>query len=414
MKRIEQHIPPESFGADAKNALSVTEITTHIKDLLETAFGSLWVTGEVSNFRKQASGHCYFTLKDSGAQLRCVMWRTTAARLSALPTDGMQILARGTLTVYEPYGQHQLVVSYAQPAGVGSLQAAFEELKAKLATEGLFDESRKRPIPRWPTTVGVVTSGTGAAVRDIINVISRRMPTTRIIVRPTVVQGDKAASDIVDAIRQFNEHNVADVLIVGRGGGSLEDLWAFNEEPVVRAIVGSRIPVISAVGHEIDFTLADFAADLRAPTPSAAAEIVVPDIREVRQFVAGAYRELGENLRTQVDRAAERFQRAWSPDVMRRVYDRIDRRSQDVDRMAEAIGRRAERIVQNRVSRFRSHVGTLHALSPLRVLARGFAVAEREDGSLILDASDVSPKDRFRVRLHQGIILGIVDSRLGS
>jgi exodeoxyribonuclease VII large subunit len=233
-------------------------------------------------------------------------------------------------------------------------------------------------------------------------------------VRPTVVQGDKAAPDIVDAIRQFNEHNVADVLIVGRGGGSLEDLWAFNEEPVVRAIVGSRIPVISAVGHEIDFTLADFAADLRAPTPSAAAEIVVPDIREVRQFVAGAYRELGESLRTQVDRAAERFQRAWSPDVMRRIYDRIDRRSQDVDRMAEAIGRRAERIVQSRVSRFRSHVGTLQALSPLRVLARGFAVAEREDGSLILDASDVSPKDRFRVRLHQGIILGIVDSRLGS
>ena len=414
MKRTDSPTSPESFGADAKNALTVTDITAHIKDLLETAFGSLWVTGEVSNFRKQASGHCYFTLKDSGAQLRCVMWRTTATRLSALPTDGMQILARGTLTVYEPYGQHQLVVSYAQPAGVGSLQAAFEELKTKLTAEGLFDEARKRPIPRWPATIGVVTSGTGAAVRDIINVVSRRMPTTRIVVRPTVVQGDKAAPDIVDAIRQFNEHNVADVLIVGRGGGSLEDLWAFNEEPVVRAIVGSQIPVISAVGHEIDFTLADFAADLRAPTPSAAAEIVVPDVREVRQQVAEAYRELGENLRSQVDRSAERFERAWSPDVVRRIHDRIDRRTQDVDRMAEAIGRRAERIVQNRVSRFRGQVGTLHALSPLKVLARGFAVAERENGSLILDASDVNPKDRFRVRLHHGIILGIVDSRLGS
>jgi exodeoxyribonuclease VII large subunit len=402
------------MGADANSALGISEITAHIKGLLESAIGTVWVTGEVSNFRKQASGHCYFTLKDDSAQLRCVMWRTTAARTSALPQDGMQVIARGNLTVYEPYGQHQLVVGYVQPAGIGSLQAAFEALKTKLAAEGLFDEGRKRSIPRWPKVVGVVTSGTGAAVRDIINVVSRRMPTSRLIVRPTVVQGEKAAADIVEAIRQLNEHGESEVLIVGRGGGSLEDLWAFNEEPVVRAIVASRTPVISAVGHEIDYTLSDFAADHRSPTPSAAAEEVIPDVAQIRQFVATSYRDLGARLREQVERAADKYSNVWGLDAVRRINDRIDRHSQDVDRHTEAMGRRAERSVAHGVNRFRTEVARLEALSPLQVLSRGFAVAEKEDGSVITDATSVDPKDRFRVRLDKGIILGIVDSRLGG
>ncbi len=399
---------------DTRNAFSISEITKRIKSLLENEVGTVWVTGEVSNFRQQGSGHCYFTLKDEGAQLKCVMWRSTAQRTSVLPADGMQVNARGEVTVYEPYGQHQLVVSSVQPSGIGALQQAYEALKAKLSEEGLFAAERKRPLPRWPKTVGVATSGTGAAVRDVIDVISRRMPTTNIIVRPTVVQGASAAPDIVSAIREFNEHGGSEVLIVGRGGGSLEDLWAFNEEPVVRAVVESRIPVISAVGHEIDYTLSDFAADMRAATPSAAAEIVVPDRGEIQQHVISAHRELFGRLRERVGRAEERLASAWSPEIVRRITDRIDRSSQDIDRLAEHMGRNAERVVSGRVGRMRNLAGRLNALSPLRVLSRGFAVAEREDGELIVDASDVNPKDRFRVRLNRGIILGIVDSRMGS
>ena len=399
---------------DTRNALSISEITKRIKSLLENEVGTVWVTGEVSNFRQQGSGHCYFTLKDEGAQLKCVMWRSTAQRTSVLPADGMQVNARGEVTVYEPYGQHQLVVSSVQPSGIGALQQAYKALKAKLSEEGLFAAERKRPLPRWPKTVGVATSGTGAAVRDVIDVISRRMPTTNIIVRPTVVQGASAAPDIVSAIREFNEHGGSEVLIVGRGGGSLEDLWAFNEEPVVRAVVESRIPVISAVGHEIDYTLSDFAADMRAATPSAAAEIVVPDRGEIQQHVISAHRELFGRLRERVGRAEERLASAWSPEIVRRITDRIDRSSQDIDRLAEHMGRNAERVVSGRVGRMRNLAGRLNALSPLRVLSRGFAVAEREDGELIVDASDVNPKDRFRVRLNRGIILGIVDSRMGS
>lgn len=406
-----RHTDDESPSA---SALTISEVTEAIRLLLEHEIGSVWVKGEVSNFRRVSSGHCYFTLKDDNAQLRCVMWRSTVTRLSVLPEDGIQILARGDLTVYAPHGQHQLVVAYVQPEGIGALQQAFEELKARLHAEGLFSPDRKRPIPQWPKVVGVATSATGAAVRDIIDVISRRMPTTRILIRPTVVQGERAAPDIVSAIRELNEQGESDVIVVGRGGGSLEDLWAFNEEPVVRAIVDSNIPVVSAVGHEIDVTLSDFAADVRAATPSAAAELVVPDRREVREFVATAYTELGARLRRRVDAAEERLTATWGPDTPRRVLDRIDRMSQDVDRLTESIGHRADRLITHRISRFRHLAGTLDALSPIRILARGYAVASKENGDIIKDASDVNPKDRFRVRVSTGIILGIVDSRIGS
>jgi len=399
---------------EAKDALTVSEITAQIKSLIDSSFGLVWVIGEVSNFRQQASGHCYFTLKDAGAQLRCVMWRSTAAKVSVTPQDGMQMLVRGSLTVYEAYGQHQLVVSYLQPAGVGALQQAFEALKAKLAAEGLFEPVRKRAIPAWPSVVGVVTSGTGAAVRDIITVISRRMPTTRIIVRPTLVQGAGAAQDIVRGIADLNAQGESEVLIVGRGGGSLEDLWAFNEEPVVRAIAASRIPVVSAVAHEIDVTLADFAADVRAPTPSAAAELVVPDKEEIQGYVVGLYREMVSRLRGRIDVGAERLRDAWNPEVVRRLSDRVDRSSQDIDRLTESMGRRTERIVAHRLARLAQLTARLDALSPLKILGRGYAVCERDkDGQIITDASEVDAGDRFRARLRRGIILGIVEARLG-
>lgn len=399
---------------ESQSALTVSEITARIKELIDTSFGVVWIVGEVSNFRRQPSGHCYFTLRDAEAQLQCVMWRATAARVSFSVEDGMQVLARGTLSVYEARGQYQLVVGYLQPAGIGALQQAFEELKAKLAAEGLFDPLRKRPIPEWPSVVGVVTSGTGAAVRDIITVVSRRMPTTRLIIRPTVVQGAEAAQDIVAAIGELNKHGEAQVLIVGRGGGSLEDLWAFNEEPVVRAIAASKIPVISAVGHEIDFTLADFAADVRAPTPSAAGEMVVPSVQETRNHVVALHRELVSRLNERIQEAADRLRDAWNPEVVRRLRDRVDRSSQDIDRLTEIVGRKAERIVAHRVGRFRELTARLDALSPLKILSRGYAVCEHDtNGQVITDARQVNERDRFRVRLRHGIILGIVEARLG-
>lgn len=401
-------------NANPGDALTVSEITAQVKELLTSSFGVLWVIGEISNLRRQASGHWYFTLKDAGAQLRCVMWRSSTARLSFAPQDGMQVLARGSLDLYEAYGQHQLMVSYLQPAGIGALQQAFEQLKVRLAEEGLFDGARKRPLPKWPKVVGVITSGTGAAVRDIITVISRRMPTTRIVIRPAIVQGAEAAPDISGAIEEMNRHGEADVLIVGRGGGSLEDLWAFNEEQVVRAIVGSKIPVVSAVGHEIDFTLADFAADLRAPTPSAAAEIVVPDQAEIRAYIAGTLGDMVTGIRDRMVRSGDRVRRTWNPDVLRRMVARGDRSAQDVDRMVESAGRRFERLVRQRRSAFSRATARLDALSPLKILARGYAVCEREpDGAIITSAADVDVKDRFRVRLSRGIILGKVEGRIG-
>jgi exodeoxyribonuclease VII large subunit len=398
----------------ATNAYTVSQVNAVVKELIETTIGTIWVSGEISNFRRQASGHLYFTLKDSSAQIKCVMWRSSASRLGFSPEDGMQMLVRGHLTMYEAYGQYQLVASYLQPAGVGDLQRAFEELKTRLSEEGLFDAARKHPLPALPRVIGVVTSGTGAALRDIINVITRRMPTTRIVVRPTVVQGATAAEDIEQAIGQFNRMGETDLLIIGRGGGSLEDLWCFNEERVVRAIADSRIPVISAVGHEIDFTLSDFAADLRAPTPSAAAEIAVPDRSDIVQRLAGLHSELVTRTTRRLDRATEKVQNLWSRDAPRLLLDRIDRTAQDIDRHTETMGHRVERIVTARRSRLSQLTASLDALSPLRILSRGFAVCEREtDGRIVTIAADVDPGDRIRLRLHRGMVFGVVESRIG-
>ena len=264
-----------------KRILTVSELTGLLRTSIEEQFSDVWLEGELSNLRAPGSGHVYCTLKDKTSQIRAVLFRSSAVRLRFVLQEGLQVLVRGRLTVYEPRGEYQIVLDTVEPKGVGALQLAFEQLKARLAAEGLFDQERKKPIPAFPRTVGVVTSLTGAAIRDILSVLRRRWPTLHILIAPVQVQGESAGHQIAEALTALNDLGSVDVIIVGRGGGSLEDLWSFNEEIVVRAIAASHVPVVSAVGHEIDVTLADFVADLRAPTPSAAAEAVVPVLAEI-------------------------------------------------------------------------------------------------------------------------------------
>jgi exodeoxyribonuclease VII large subunit len=297
MSQIPLDLVPE------RKLYTVAELSFALKGLLESSFPDVWVTGEVSNFRAAASGHYYFTLKDATAQLRAVCFRNQARYLKFKPQDGLSVIARGHLSVYEARGEYQLYVEYLEPAGVGALQFAFEQLKKKLAAEGLFDEARKKPLPALPRAIGVVTSPSGAAVRDILRVIKRRFPNMNLFLYPATVQGTSAAAEIVEGIEYFNQHPIVDVLIVGRGGGSLEDLWPFNEETVARAIAASQIPVISAVGHETDFTISDFVADLRAPTPSAAAELAVRRREDFVAEIQNRVRHMSQYLRFRISEA---------------------------------------------------------------------------------------------------------------
>ena len=298
--------PLLNFGP-TKKIFSVSELSQGIKNLLEREYPDVWVTGEVSNFRAAASGHLYFTLKDATAQLRAVCFRNQARYLKFKPQDGISVIARGHLSVYEARGEYQLYVEYLEPAGLGALQLAFEQLKQKLAAEGLFDTARKKPLPLLPRTIGVVTSPTGAVIRDILRILRRRFRNMNVLIYPVKVQGEGAAEEIVEGVKYFNREQNVDVMIVGRGGGSLEDLWAFNEEVVARAIAASGIPVISAVGHETDFTIADFVADLRAPTPSAAAELVVHRKQDFLTELENRARRMTQIVRLQLSEARQRL-----------------------------------------------------------------------------------------------------------
>ena len=310
---------------------TVAELSFAVKDLLEASFPDVWVTGEVSNFRPAASGHYYFTLKDASAQLRAVCFRNQARYLKFKPQDGLAVIARGRLSVYEARGEYQLYVEYLEPAGVGALQFAFEQLKKKLADEGLFDEARKRPLPVLPCAVGVVTSPSGAAVRDILRVIKRRFSNMNVYLYPATVQGSSAAAEIVEGIEYFNQHPIVDVMIVGRGGGSMEDLWPFNEEIVARAIAASKIPVISAVGHETDFTIGDFVADLRAPTPSAAAELVVHRREDFQAEVQNRVRHMSQNIRLRLSEARSELTELRMHRAFHHFPARVQERSQRID-----------------------------------------------------------------------------------
>lgn len=333
MSQLPLNLVPE------RKVYTVAEISFAVKDLLESSFPDVWVTGEISNFRAAASGHYYFTLKDAAAQLRAVCFRNQARYLKFKPQDGLSVIARGRLSVYETRGEYQLYVEFLEPAGLGALQFAFEQLKQKLAAEGLFDLVRKKPLPVLPRAIGIVTSPSGAAVRDILRVIQRRFPNMNVFLYPAAVQGAGAAAEIVEGIEYFNQNPIADVLIVGRGGGSLEDLWPFNEEAVARAISASKIPIISAVGHETDFTIADFVADLRAATPSAAAELAVHRRQDFLAEIENRVRHAAQNVRLRLSNAraelAElRMHRAFQhlPARIMERGQRIDEALADIDR----------------------------------------------------------------------------------
>jgi exodeoxyribonuclease VII large subunit len=387
-----------------RRVFTVSELNGQIHDLLESSFSEVWVEGEISNCKAYPSGHTYLTLKDDKAQVRAVLFKGSAFGVKFKFSDGLKILARARVTSYEPRGELQLVISAAEPRDKGALQLALEQLKAKLAAEGLFDADRKKALPPYPRAVGVVTSGQGAAVRDIINVLSRRWPGLEIRVWPVKVQGPGAAEEIAEAIAGFNElSSDTDVLLVGRGGGSIEDLWAFNEEPVARAIAASAIPIVSCVGHETDWTIADFVADLRAPTPSAAAELVVPEKAALADHIAEISDGMLQSLRDRLEDLARRLAYASEHPLLQDPRRLWEQKVQRVDELAARLPEAARRLLENAALRLGAVAGRLDAISPLKVLARGYAIAE-SGGKVLTRAAQVKKGDAVSVRLSDGEI----------
>lgn len=409
--------------------LTVSELTRRIKGTLEGQFPAVWVEGEISNFATAPSGHCYFTLKDANAQLSAVMFRGVAGKLSFKLADGLAVVARGDISVYERRGQYQLVVTQLQPKGLGALQLAFEQLKKKLAGEGLFDPARKKPLPVLPARIGLVTSPTGAAIRDFLKILGRRYPNRHVIINPVRVQGDGAAQEIAAAIDEFNALDLVDVIIVTRGGGSLEDLWAFNEEVVARALARSRLPTISAVGHEIDFTIADFVADLRAPTPSAAAELVVRAKDELQAELRQFQQRLDKDLRYQLSEARRRLAGCalrHPAELIRQYQQRVDDLAH---RLRQATGTLFIRTQRQRVetyahrletARARHHrdsrqrlaalTGKLELLSPKSTLARGYSITQLPDGRVVKSVQGVRAGEAVTTMVLDGRFESVVSS----
>jgi exodeoxyribonuclease VII large subunit len=381
--------------------LSVGALVALLQDLVETNFVTVTVQGEISNFTVAASGHWYFTLKDPRAQLRCVMFRGRNRLLAATPADGLQVVCGGSISVYAARGELQMIVEEVTPGGQGQLQAAFEALKTTLAAEGLFAETRKRPLPAYPRAVGLVTSATGAAVRDMINVMQRRAPDVHLLLRPVRVQGEGAAAEIAEAIADLNKFGGLDVLIVGRGGGSIEDLWAFNEEIVARAIAASEVPVISAVGHETDVTIADYVADLRAPTPSAAAELVAKNRQELEAHLDHLVIRLTSRIDQILQLAAARLDGYERQLLLQaRALREMPQRVADLD---HRLGTAIRVALSHNQDRLAIAAGRLTALSPLQQLARGFAIVSRDrDGSGLTSTQSLAAGDRLWLRFAEG------------
>ncbi len=397
--------------------LSVSEVNKYIKDLVarDIILSGLWVKGEISNFKNHYSGHFYFTLKDEKAVIKCVMFRSHAAALPFVPEDGMKILARGYVSVFERDGQYQLYVEEMQPDGVGALYVAFEKLKAKLQQEGLFDEARKRRLPYMPGSIGVVTSSTGAVVRDIINILSRRFYNVTIKVYPVQVQGEGAAGQIAAGIRRLNELANVDVIIVARGGGSLEELWAFNEEIVARSIYHSKIPVISAVGHETDFTISDFVADVRASTPSAAAELVMPERAAVENRLDGLNMRLRNAIlkRTSIERL--KLKRLNESVAFRQPLNRVYQERMHLDVQKKYLQKALTALNAGYRSRLGTLAAGLDALSPLNSLARGYSIVRSvKDDTLVKSVSVVHKGDRLEVRVTDGRLECVVEEIKGD
>ena len=394
---------------------SVSDVNRYLKDLLarEPLLSGLSVRGEISNFKQYPSGHCYFTLKDANSALKCVMFRSRAQYLRFLPQNGMQVVAGGTISVYERDGVYQLYVDSLMPEGTGDLALAFEQLKKKLSAEGLFDQSRKQPLPAFPKKIGVVTSSAGAVLRDIYRVSKRRWPSVQLVLYPVQVQGEGAAEQIARGIDFFAEEYAVDVIIAGRGGGSMEDLWAFNEEPVVRAIAACPVPLISAVGHETDFTLADFAADVRAATPSQAAELAVPDRAEVNRQVENLTSQLTRQMRREIDLRRQRLDHVLQSRVMRQPQSMLAERRQRLDFLLAGLQNTAKQELQNKSHGLKLLLNRLAAINPAAVLGRGYGIVTKQD-KLVSSINAVEVDDEIQLSLTDGSLKARVLAKTGK
>ncbi len=396
--------------AKEKQIYTVTELTKYIRQIIENSFPNIWVEGEVSNFLLHSSGHMYFSLKDAGSVVQCAMFKRSNEKLRFRLKDGMKVICFGKISVYEPRGSYQLIVEEIEPKGIGALQLQFQQLKEKLQKEGLFDPAHKVPIPHLPIRIGIVTSPTGAAIRDILNIAIRRFSNVEIIIYPVRVQGEGSRDEIASAIRDFNALNNIDVMIVGRGGGSLEDLWAFNEEVVARAIYDSAIPVISAVGHEIDYTIADFVADLRAPTPSAAAELVIPRKEDLINSINTNTVRLRNAILNSLGAMAQRLAKLSQSYALKQPLKMVEKYEQMIDDLRKDMAIRISHLFKLHGENYNLLAEKLAVLSPLSILNRGYSISSRlPEKKIIKDAGDIRVGDRIETRLGKGTFISKIE-----
>ncbi|MBP3378197.1 MAG: exodeoxyribonuclease VII large subunit [Clostridia bacterium] len=393
-------------------ALTVTQLNEFVKRVIDTTpqLTDVYVKGEISNFKNHYStGHYYFTLKDEGGQLKSVMFRSSAAKMRFIPEDGMKVTAHGRISSFVRDGTYQLYCDSMEPDGVGALYVAYEQLKRKLEMEGLFDPSRKHPLPKIPTRVGIITSATGAAIRDMINVCGRRFPYAKLVLFPTLVQGPDAPSQLIAGMKYFNSTKSVDVIIIGRGGGSIEDLWAFNDEGLARAVAASGIPVISAVGHETDFTICDFVADRRAPTPSAAAELAVPDTAELKRKILNIVTREADVIRSMLKIKRDRLDSLSKTRAMTDPMSPINDRRIVTDQLYDRLLRAEENNLQMKKAEMAREAGKLSALNPLSVISRGYSAVYKDDGSLVKNVDDVDVGDKIEFKTIGGQVACTVD-----
>lgn len=384
--------------------LKVSELNNYIKGVIDRdeRLNNVYIKGELSNFKRHYTGHLYFTLKDETSLIKCIMFKSYTSYLNFEPKDGMSVVILGTVSVFERDGVYQIYAKGMEPDGMGALYTAYEQLKEKLSLEGLFDEKYKKPIPALPRAIGVVTSKTGAVIRDIINVTTRRFPNVNIKLYPSAVQGEGAAENIVRGIEFFNREKNVDTIIIGRGGGSLEDLWPFNEEITARAIFNSEIPIISAVGHETDFTIADFVADLRAPTPSAAGELAVPDIAEVKWKIQNINGRLSNALKKKSDNLKIRLDSLKNAKVLKEPYEIVHRKMLDTDKYIKDLEKVFSMKIKDNHIKLATQMGRLENLSPLKTLMRGYSVIEKLDGKVVNSVEQLQTGDEISIRLSNG------------